>query len=397
MLFRTLGSVLTIGLNRKTACVRATLNELQREREAAKSPKFDFFVLNGMELRNPLDAYSKFWEDVSPNREQCSPDRAASMLANYFTNKGHGGRAAKGRIIVLLVDELDYLVTKKQNVLYDLFNWPTEARGDRRLIVIGVSNTVNLPERLHPRVQSRIGSKRCYFKSYSAKELAAILETKARAASPHYQVFDDDAITFVSKKIAALSGDVRKAFKICRSAAENVLAQPPESAAVPPKPPRVYIKDVVKVCRDSFHSAQANGLALCSPYEALFLVALTSLSKWTGRERGGFDMEEVVVKMEAMSNSLGDRRYQPAPTLSEALHVASRLGEARLVSLRSPRDASLSHHHTSLSESGGPWPLVSLAIDDSAVLVALKDTADKELVHTFLRSGVRTSSGTSAP
>ena len=39
------------------------------------------------------------------------------------------------RCIVVLVDELDFLVTRKQSVLYNLFDWPT--RRHARLIVIG--------------------------------------------------------------------------------------------------------------------------------------------------------------------------------------------------------------------------------------------------------------------
>ena len=36
---------------------------------------------------------------------------------------------------MVLVDELDFLVTRKQSVLYNLFDWPT--RRHARLIVIG--------------------------------------------------------------------------------------------------------------------------------------------------------------------------------------------------------------------------------------------------------------------
>ena len=71
---------------------------------------------------------------------------------------------------------------------------------------------MNLPERLfHPRVQSRIGSKRIFFKSYNVNETVAILSAMQQA-SPSYPVFDPDAILFASKKTAALSGDVAKPF-----------------------------------------------------------------------------------------------------------------------------------------------------------------------------------------
>lgn len=56
---------------------------------------------------------------------------------------------------VLLVDELDQLITKNERVLYNLFEWPS--RKGSKLIVIGIANTMDLPERLSSRIGSRMG------------------------------------------------------------------------------------------------------------------------------------------------------------------------------------------------------------------------------------------------
>ena len=53
-------------------------------------------------------------------------------------------------------------------VLYNLFEWPTKTRS--RLAVIGVANTMDLPERLLPRIASRLGS-RCVHESFEALPL----------------------------------------------------------------------------------------------------------------------------------------------------------------------------------------------------------------------------------
>lgn len=54
------------------------------------------------------------------------------------------------------MDELDQLVTAKQDVVYNFFNWPTIAGS--RLVVIAVANTMDLPERvMSGRVRSRLG------------------------------------------------------------------------------------------------------------------------------------------------------------------------------------------------------------------------------------------------
>ena len=54
------------------------------------------------------------------------------------------------------MDELDQLVTAKQDVVYNFFNWPTLVGS--KLIVIAVANTMDLPERVMTgRVRSRLG------------------------------------------------------------------------------------------------------------------------------------------------------------------------------------------------------------------------------------------------
>lgn len=42
-------------------------------------------------------------------------------------------------------------------VLYNLFEWPM--RKGSRLAIIGVANTMDLPERLLPRIASRLGGR----------------------------------------------------------------------------------------------------------------------------------------------------------------------------------------------------------------------------------------------
>jgi origin recognition complex subunit 1 len=352
---------------------------------------FDFISLNGMEMRHPFEAYVRLWEELKWQQDDdkkkiCSPEAAAAKLEALFTNKGvAANNKGKGRVAVVLVDEIDYLVTKKQTVLYNLFDWPNRALqcgSKNRLVVIGVSNTLNLPERLHPRVQSRIGSRRCYFKSYNFKQTVAILKAKMTQASPSYTVFDDDAIIFASRKTAALSGDLRKAFHICRAAAEMVMEEAEKDQQLQ-KNPIVRIKDVLKVSRESFNSAQSKAVSLCTSFEALLLVSLAALSKSTGRESGGFDVEELLSKMEGTANAFGDMEYLPAPSLPETLGMLTRLGEAHLVSLQTPRTSSVSYR-AALAGSGGAWPLVSLQVDDIAIMLALRQSPHNELAQKYL-------------
>jgi origin recognition complex subunit 1 len=61
----------------------------------------------------------------------------------------------KNRVLVL--DEVDYLISRSQKELYTLVDWPSKPKS--RLIVIGIANTLDLPERLlMPRIASRFGT-----------------------------------------------------------------------------------------------------------------------------------------------------------------------------------------------------------------------------------------------
>lgn len=51
--------------------------------------------------------------------------------------------------------QLDLLWTQKQDIMYNLFDWPTHK--DARLVVLTIANTMDLPERIMMnRVSSRL-------------------------------------------------------------------------------------------------------------------------------------------------------------------------------------------------------------------------------------------------
>lgn len=53
----------------------------------------------------------------------------------------------------MLVDELDALLNKKQDVVYNLYNWTSMANSG--MVVTGIANTMDLPERFQAKIASR--------------------------------------------------------------------------------------------------------------------------------------------------------------------------------------------------------------------------------------------------
>jgi hypothetical protein len=58
---------------------------------------------------------------------------------------------------VVLMDELDQLLTAKQDVVYNFFNWPTMC--DSQMFVIAVANRMDLPQHLAAKIKSRLGER----------------------------------------------------------------------------------------------------------------------------------------------------------------------------------------------------------------------------------------------
>ena len=170
----------------KTASVRSIIYGLNKEQAEGKLPCFQFVSVNGMEMRHPFDVYVRLWEAVSNRKEICPAGEALAKLEMYFGENPsrkieNKEITQKRKVVVVLVDVIDYLVTKKQTVLYNLFNWPSRGfstESPAQLIIIGISNTLNLPERLHTRLQSRIGNERCIYISYSVDQIIGILKGK---------------------------------------------------------------------------------------------------------------------------------------------------------------------------------------------------------------------------
>ena len=136
----------------KTATVREVISKLESSVAADELDDFIFVEINGMKITDPHQSYSLLWEALKG--ERVSPTQALDLLEREFNNP------SPRRIpCVVLMDELDQLVTKNQSVMYNFFNWP--ALRHSRLIVLAVANTMDLPERtLSNKISSRLG--RCY-------------------------------------------------------------------------------------------------------------------------------------------------------------------------------------------------------------------------------------------
>lgn len=196
---------------------------------------------------------------------------------------------------VVLMDELDQLMTTKQDVVYNFFNWPTLVGS--RLVVLAVANTMDLPERvMSGRVRSRLGSyfgrtliavidtwhlgmTRFNFQPYTTAQLEKIV--KARLASAKeglpegsQDVIAPDGIKFAAMKVSSISGDARRVLDICRRTVELVQLRSKTAR----------IEDVKQVIKDMQNSPTAAYIRDLSLYERVMLAAMLKCIKREGVE-----------------------------------------------------------------------------------------------------------------
>lgn len=204
----------------KTATIREVIAQLKDLIPTQELPDFDYVEINGLKLLTPQVAYEILWEKVSGLNVSAS--NAALLLESYFKIEEEDQTR---KPLVVLMDELDQIVTKKQNVMYNFFNWPTYRY--LKLIVIAVANTMDLPERvLSNKISSRLGLRRIQFIGYTYEQLGIIIKhrldmiSKLNSKRKRKVLVNEDAVSFASRKVASVSGDARRALTICRRAVE---------------------------------------------------------------------------------------------------------------------------------------------------------------------------------
>ncbi|NXO23722.1 ORC1 protein, partial [Cisticola juncidis] len=292
----------------KTATVHEVIRCLQQAAENDELPPFQFVEINGMKLTDPHQAYVQILEFLTG--QKVTATHAAALLAKLFSTPG-----PKRKTTVLIVDELDLLWTRKQNVMYNLFDWPTQKHS--KLIILAIANTMDLPERIMMnRVASRLGLTRMSFQPYTYKQLQQIISSRLKGV----KAFEEDAVHLVSRKVAALSGDARRCLDICRRATEIC-----ELARQKRAPEIVRMAHVTEAIDEMFSSPYVNAIRNASLHEQIFLKAILAEFRRAGVE------EATVQQIYQHHVALCRMEGLQSPTVSEILAVCSRLGACRLL------------------------------------------------------------------
>lgn len=195
----------------KTLSVNTVLDDLTAKR------KFNRIFVNCMACRTPNFIYTKIVSELGIDSPRNLQDTLDLIEKQIITPK----KGKKGAMTVIVLDEIDELESKSQDVLYTLFRWP--AVDMSRVIVIGIANTLDFTTRSLKRLKS-LGVVEINFQPYTKDQVKGILSARLSAIDSDGKepLIKDSALELCARKVASFSGDIRKALDVCRRAVELV-------------------------------------------------------------------------------------------------------------------------------------------------------------------------------
>lgn len=125
---------------------------------------------------------------------------------------------SKKQVIIIILDEIDKLVKKGDDVLYNLSRANADLK-QAKISMIGVSNDLKFTEFLDPRVKSSLGEEEIIFPPYDAEQISDILMERAEVAYKK-GVLQEMVIPLCSAFAAQEHGDARRALDLLRVAGE---------------------------------------------------------------------------------------------------------------------------------------------------------------------------------
>lgn len=205
-------------------------------------------TINCVTLKSSTEVLAKFAQAFGSSR---SSHKAAKLnLAKLFTTK-----KADSMMHLVLLDEIDTLLNGDCDVLYSIFEWAMHPSSN--LILIGIANALDLTDRFLPRLKMRnLKPSLLPFLPYSAAQISTIISERLRSLLPvgtttdasYVPLVHPAAIQLCGKKIAAQTGDLRKAFSLVRRAIdqieqETLLKMSRDQSTTPTKQPLTEISN----------------------------------------------------------------------------------------------------------------------------------------------------------
>ncbi|KAG0007579.1 AAA ATPase [Entomortierella chlamydospora] len=219
----------------KTALLKEIVRDLEPEMKKAPHD-IRVVVINCMTIKDPRLVFKRMLEALGHAAGSNDKDADIKAVESLVLDD-------KKKIIVTVLDEIDHLLTKDQDVLYRLFQW--SCAENSKLTLIGIANALDMTDRFLPRLKAKSCEPQLLnFNPYQVSEIKEIIMDRlfslngntlkgesengnnAKSNRPKIvPLMQQPAIELCARKVAAATGDLRKALDICRHTIEMVEAE----------------------------------------------------------------------------------------------------------------------------------------------------------------------------
>ncbi|KAK0748160.1 P-loop containing nucleoside triphosphate hydrolase protein [Apiosordaria backusii] len=185
--------------------------------------------INCMSIKSSKDLYFTLLDQlITPDDQEAdlSETDVVEALQKLFVPKK---KSPSSKVYLIVLDEIDHILTLDPESLYRVFEWSLQPTGSR-LLMVGIANALDLTDRFLPRLKSRnLKPEILPFLPYTAPQVKNIITTRLKSLLPpnHHDknfipFFHPAAIELCSRKVSTQTGDLRRAFEVCRRAIDLV-------------------------------------------------------------------------------------------------------------------------------------------------------------------------------
>ena len=268
----------------KTECVNRVIHILENQYAKKGINKFQYIYINGIEYDPPTKALKAIHDYIFVKKKKLFS--IVKTLDEFFKNRDKYDSSVylqnpNNCHIILILDEVDQLILsndKSQTLLYNIFNWTTYPQS--KLIVISISNTLDLPNRLVSKVQSRMGSNKIMFKPYTKDDLYKIIISRGI----NMKAFSEDALKLSTMKVAAVNGDLRRAILILKRSKE-IYEEEKKNYPQASNSDLISKNYILQACEQLFDSKITKVLRMLQISEKIILAALLTRLKDSNENR----------------------------------------------------------------------------------------------------------------
>ena len=208
----------------KTECVKNIIEYIEIENKQNNDTPFRTLFIDCVNFPKISKLYKSLYNFIFSKKknQKIKSLKCIQILDNFFYERKNFddninlNDPSNGHIIIIL-DEIDFFINRTQYLLYYIFNWTTYPNS--KLIIVSISNLLNITNQLLPKIVSRFGQNKIMFRPYNKEQIGIIIKYKGI----DLKIFDEDALKLSSMKVAAVNGDLRRIIIILQKARELFL------------------------------------------------------------------------------------------------------------------------------------------------------------------------------